>query len=115
MTDTQAGASEKIDRRIAEFDDWRGEVLATVRRVIRSADPEITEEWKWVKATNPGVPVWECAGGICTGEVYKAVVKLTFFKGRPWRTPPACSTPVSRARCAGPSTSRRATRSTRRR
>jgi hypothetical protein len=73
--------SERIDERIAELDDWRGATLAEVRRIIREADPEIVEEWKWAKATSPGVPVWSRDGGICTGETYKSVVKLTFFKG----------------------------------
>ena len=77
----EATASEKIDAWIAELDDWRGETLAVVRRIIRAADPEIVEEWKWAKATSPGVPVWSREGGICTGETYKSVVKLTFFKG----------------------------------
>ena len=76
-----ASASEKIDLRIKELDDWRGETLAKVRALILAADPDIVEEWKWAKATSPGVPVWEHNGGICTGETYKAVVKLTFFKG----------------------------------
>ena len=70
-----------IDSRIAELDDWRGATLARMRALIRSADPGVVEEWKWQKATSPGVPVWEHDGGICTGETYKAVVKLTFFKG----------------------------------
>ena len=74
-------ASEQIDARIAEFDDWRGETLGRLRKVIRDAAPGITEEWKWVKATTGGTAVWEHHGGICTGEVYKSVVKLTFFKG----------------------------------
>lgn len=77
----EASASEKIDHRIKELDDWRGETLAKVRAIIRKADPDVVEEWKWAKATSPGVPVWEHNGGICTGETYKAVVKLTFFKG----------------------------------
>ena len=77
----QASATEQIDQRIKEFDDWRGETLAKVRAIIKKADPDVVEEWKWAKATSPGVPVWEHNGGICTGEVYKAVVKLTFFKG----------------------------------
>ena len=77
----EPSAAEKIDQRIKEFDDWRGETLAKVRAVIKKADPDVVEEWKWAKATSPGVPVWEHGGGICTGEVYKAVVKLTFFKG----------------------------------
>jgi hypothetical protein len=74
-------ASERIDERIAELDDWRGETLGKVRALIKSADPEIVEEWKWAKATSPGTPVWSHNGGICTGETYKKVVKLTFFKG----------------------------------
>ena len=76
-----ANASEQIDERIAELGDWRGEMLAKVRRTIKDADPEIVEEWKWAKATSPGTPVWSREGGICTGETYKNVVKLTFFKG----------------------------------
>ena len=68
--------SRLIDARIKELSDWRGETLARVRRLIRAADPEVIEEWKW-----RGVPVWEHAGIICTGETYKAVVKLTFAKG----------------------------------
>ncbi|MBV8563742.1 MAG: DUF1801 domain-containing protein, partial [Actinobacteria bacterium] len=74
-------ATEKIDAKIAELGDWRGQTLAEVRRVILAADPQIVEEWKWAKATSPGVPVWSRDGGICTGETYKSVVKLTFFKG----------------------------------
>jgi hypothetical protein len=74
-------ASARIDRKIDELDDWRGATLARVRRIIRGADPEVIEEWKWVKPTNPGVPVWSRAGIICTGETYKSVVKLTFAKG----------------------------------
>jgi hypothetical protein len=74
-------ASEQIDQRIKELGDWRGETLSQVREIIRSADPEVVEEWKWAKATSPGTPVWSHDGGICTGEAYKSVVKLTFFKG----------------------------------
>jgi hypothetical protein len=74
-------ASEQIDARIAEIGDWRGETLARMRNLIREADPEVVEEWKWKKASSPGVPVWSHDGGICTGETYKSVVKLTFFKG----------------------------------
>ncbi len=73
--------SQLIDARIKELGDWRGETLAKVRRLIKEADPNIVEEWKWVKPTNPGTPVWSHNGGICTGETYKSVVKLTFFKG----------------------------------
>ena len=68
--------SRLIDERIKELSDWRGETLARIRRVIKQADPEVVEEWKW-----RGVPVWEHAGIICTGETYKSVVKMTFAKG----------------------------------
>ena len=74
-------ASELIEGRIAELGDWRGETLSRMRRLIKEADPEVVEEWKWAKATSPGTPVWSHDGGICTGETYKSVVKLTFFKG----------------------------------
>ena len=74
-------ASTQIDERIRELGDWRGQTLGEVRRVIRDADPGIVEEWKWAKATSPGTPVWSRDGIICTGETYKSVVKLTFFKG----------------------------------
>jgi len=74
-------ASELIDARIRELDDWRGTTLARLRAVIRKADPGIVEEWKWVKPSSGGTAVWSHHGGICTGEVYKSVVKLTFFKG----------------------------------
>lgn len=69
-------ASQRIDARIAELDDWRGETLAHIRAVIRRADPDVVEEWKW-----RGVPVWSHAGLICTGETYKSAVKMTFAKG----------------------------------
>lgn len=81
MTSNTTDASELIDQRIAELGDWRGEKLGEVREIIKKEDPDVVEEWKWVKATNPGTPVWSHDGGICTGETYKAVVKLTFFKG----------------------------------
>jgi hypothetical protein len=68
--------SQLIDARIKEFSDWRGETLARVRMLIKQADPEVVEEWKW-----RGVPVWSHAGIICTGETYKNVVKMTFAKG----------------------------------
>ena len=73
--------SQLIDAKIKELGDWRGKTLARLRSLIKHADPEVVEEWKWRKATNPGVPVWSHQGGICTGETYKSVVKLTFFKG----------------------------------
>jgi hypothetical protein len=81
MADREPNASKLIDERIRQLGDWRGQTLSKVRKVIREADPEIVEEWKWVKPTNPGTPVWSHDGGICTGESYKSVVKLTFFKG----------------------------------
>ena len=74
-------ASKQIDERIKELGDWRGETLGNVRRIIKEAAPDVVEEWKWAKATSPGTPVWSHNGGICTGETYKSVVKLTFFKG----------------------------------
>src|SRR5436853_176124 len=74
-------ASELISKRIAELEDWRGETLGRMRRLIKEADPDVVEEWKWVKPTKPGTPVWSHDGIICTGESYKNVVKLTFAKG----------------------------------
>jgi hypothetical protein len=74
-------ASALIDERIKELGDWRGKTLAKVRGIIHAADPEIGEEWKWVKPTNPGTPVWSHGGIVCTGETYKDVVKMTFAKG----------------------------------
>ena len=71
--------SQFIGARIQELCDWRGETLAKVRQLIKEADPEVVEEWKWVKPTNPGTPVWSHNGGICTGETYKSAVKLTFL------------------------------------
>jgi hypothetical protein len=81
IADDERNAAELIDERIGELDDWRGEKLAEVRRIVKEADPDVLEEWKWAKATSPGTPVWSHDGGICTGETYKSVVKLTFFKG----------------------------------
>ena len=83
MTD----ASEEIDARISELGDWRGETLSKVRGLIKEAEPDVVEEWKWKKATSPGTPVWSKNGGICTGETYKEVVKLTFFKGASLKDP----------------------------
>ena len=74
-------ASKQIDERIAELADWRGATLARMRKLIKEADPDVVEEIKWVKATSPGTPTWEHDGIICTGETYKAAVKLTFAKG----------------------------------
>jgi hypothetical protein len=81
MANDDANASKLIDDRIKELGDWRAKTLSTVRGIIKDADPDIVEEWKWAKATSPGTPVWSHGGGICTGESYKNVVKLTFFKG----------------------------------
>jgi hypothetical protein len=74
-------ASELIDERVAELGDWRGQTLGRMRELIRQVDPDVVEEWKWAKRTNPGTPVWSHDGIICTGESYKSVVKLTFMKG----------------------------------
>src|SRR5579863_3549306 len=81
MADSESTASELIDERIRELGDWRGKTLGKVRDIIRAADPDVVEEWKWAKRTSPGTPVWSHAGDICTGETYKSAVKLTFFKG----------------------------------
>jgi hypothetical protein len=80
-------ASKEITKRIQELGDWRGETLAWVRQLIHDADPEVEEEWKWQKATSPGTPVWSHDGGVCTGESYKQVVKLTFFRGASLQDP----------------------------
>jgi hypothetical protein len=80
-------ASARIDKRIAELDDWRGETLSRMRKLIKQADPDVVEEVKWVKPTNPGVPTWSDDGIICTGETYKSVVKLTFAKGASLKDP----------------------------
>ena len=80
-------ASELISKRIADLGDWRGETLSRMRKLIRDADPDVVEEWKWVKATKPGTPVWSHDGIICTGESYKTVVKLTFAKGASLKDP----------------------------
>ena len=80
--------SRLIDARIKELGDWRGEMLSRLRTLIFQADPEVVEEVKWRKPTNPsGVPVWSHDGGICTGEIYKGSVKLTFFKGASLKDP----------------------------
>ena len=78
---TVESASALFDEKIKELGDWRGKTLAKVREIIHEADPEIVEEWKWVKPTNPGTPVWSHGGIVCTGETYKNVVKMTFAKG----------------------------------
>jgi len=75
-------ASKLISERIAELGDWRGDTLARMRALIREADPDVVEEWKWM-----GTPIWSHHGGICTGESYKSIVKLTFFKGASLKDP----------------------------
>src|SRR5437763_7020745 len=80
-------ASELISKRIAELRDWRGKTLSRMRTLIKQADPDVVEEWKWVKPTKPGTPVWSHDGIICTGESYTSVVKLTFAKGASLKDP----------------------------
>jgi hypothetical protein len=80
-------ASELISKNIAELGDWRGKTLSRMRKLIKEADPDVVEEWKWVKPTRPGTPVWSHDGMICTGESYKSVVKLTFAKGASLKDP----------------------------
>ncbi len=80
-------ASVRIDEKIIELGDWRGKTLAKVRAIIHAADPEIVEEWKWVKPTNPGTPVFSRGGIVCTGETHKNVVKMTFAKGAALKDP----------------------------
>jgi hypothetical protein len=86
-TTKEENGSAKISARIAELRDWRGETLAHVRKLIHRADPEVQEEWKWEKATSPGVPVWSHDGILCTGETYKQAVKLTFARGASLQDP----------------------------
>src|SRR5437899_12845429 len=80
-------ASAFIDEKIKQLGDWRGKTLAKVRDIIHAADPEIVEEWKWVKPTSPGTPVFSHGGIVCTGEAYKNVVKMTFAKGAALKDP----------------------------
>jgi hypothetical protein len=80
-------ASAFLDHKIKELGDWRGKTLAKVRDIVHQADPEIIEEWKWVKPTSPGTPVWSHGGIVCTGETYKNVVKMTFAKGAALKDP----------------------------
>ena len=80
-------ASALLDDKIKELGDWRGKTLAKVRDIVHQADPEIIEEWKWVKPTSPGTPVWSHGGIVCTGETYKNVVKMTFAKGAALKDP----------------------------
>ncbi len=80
-------ASENIAKRIRELGDWRGETLAHVRKLIHDADPDIVEEWKWVKEKRPGTPVWSHDGIVCTGESYQQIVKCTFARGASIKDP----------------------------
>jgi hypothetical protein len=80
-------ASAQIDQKIKELGDWRGKMLAKVREIVHQADPEIVEEWKWVKPTSPGTPVFSHGGIVCTGETHKNVVKMTFAKGAALKDP----------------------------
>jgi hypothetical protein len=80
-------ASEQISKRIAELSDWRAKTLGRIRALIKAADADVVEEWKWAKATTPGTPVWSHGGIICTGESYKSLVKLTFAKGASLKDP----------------------------
>ena len=80
-------ASELISKRIAELGDWRGKTLGRMRTLIKEADPDVVEEWKWVSPAKPGTPTWSHDGIICTGETYKSVVKLTFPKGASLKDP----------------------------
>src|SRR5437660_5133615 len=87
MKTPEHSASASIDAKINELGDWRGKMLAKVRAIVHAADPEIVEEWKWAKATSPGIPVWSHDGIVCTGETYKSVVKMTFAKGAALQDP----------------------------
>jgi hypothetical protein len=80
-------AAELISKRFDELGDWRGKTLSRMRKLIKEADPDVVEEWKWVKPTHPGTPVWSHDGIICTGESYKKVVKLTFARGASLKDP----------------------------
>jgi len=85
--DPMESASTLMDEKVKELGDWRGKTLAKVREIIHQADPQIVEEWKWVKPTSPGTPVFSHGGIVCTGETYKNVVKMTFAKGAALKDP----------------------------
>ena len=87
VTTTGESPSRLIDARIKQLNDWRGKTLSRVRALIKQADPDVVEEWKWVKATNPGTPVWSHGGIVCTGETYKNIVKVTFARGAALKDP----------------------------
>ena len=104
-------ASASLDEKIKELGDWRGKTLAKVREIIHAADPEIVEEWKWVKPTSPGTPVFSHGGIVCTGETYNNVVKMTFAKGAALQDAAGLFTPASRGMSGAPSTSTKARKS----
>jgi hypothetical protein len=108
-------AAAKITDRIAQLADWRGEMLAHVRRLILDADPGMIEEWKWEKPTSGGVPVWSHDGIVCTGETYKQVVKLTLRARRRCPTRRSCSMRAWKGMCDGRSICARGWRSMKRR
>lgn len=83
----QKSTSALIDTKIKELGDWRGEMLSRVRALVKEADPDIVEEWKWAKPTSPGVPVWSHDGIVCTGETYRNAVKMTFARGAALKDP----------------------------
>jgi hypothetical protein len=87
FAEKEESPSQLVDARVKELGDWRGKTLAKLRALIKQADPDVVEEWKWKKPSNPGVPVWSHKGLICTGETYKSVVKLTFLKGASLKDP----------------------------
>jgi hypothetical protein len=86
-SDPGKSPSELISERIGELGDWRGKTLSRVRKLVKEADPEIVEEWKWAKSSSSGIPVWSHNGLVCTGETYKNVVKVTFPKGASLKDP----------------------------
>jgi hypothetical protein len=103
--------ADLIDAKIRELDDWRGSTLSRIRNFIKQVDPDVVEELKWRKPTNPaGVPVWSHDGLICTGETYKDHVKVTFAKGASLKDPSRLFNPASKATPAGPSMFMRARR-----
>ncbi len=112
ITDPEAQSpSQSIDARIEGLDDWRGTTLSRVRALIKQTDPGVVEEGSGERPTNPGVPVWSHDGMICTGETYKSVVKLTFFKGASLKDPAGLFNSASTATPGARSTSTRARRS----
>ena len=87
MKEPPQSPSAKLNAKIEELGDWRGQALAKIREIVHAADPGIVEEWKWAKANSPGIPVWSHGGIVCTGETYKNVVKMTFARGAALKDP----------------------------